>query len=235
MAQNTSTAVMQRRAEPHDSLDFFPTPPWATRALCEYLRVRDEHLYAKRVWEPACGQGDMAKPLGEYFELVYASDVHEYGFGAQRDFLFPGDEPAFDWIITNPPFRLAEQFAHTAIDRAVEGCAILVRSAFLEGIGRWESLFSKRKPHAILQFTERVAMVKGRVDETASSATAYSWIVWTCRPHKPDAMSVPMLIWIPPCRRKLERPGDYSDSLTPIGDLANSVVAKAGEAMRDRG
>ena len=31
--QNVSTAVMQRRIEPHDSLDFFPTPPWATRAL----------------------------------------------------------------------------------------------------------------------------------------------------------------------------------------------------------
>ena len=33
MAQNTSTAVMARRAEAPDSLDFFPTPPWATRAL----------------------------------------------------------------------------------------------------------------------------------------------------------------------------------------------------------
>jgi hypothetical protein len=28
---------MQRRHEAHDSLDDFPTPPWATRALCERL------------------------------------------------------------------------------------------------------------------------------------------------------------------------------------------------------
>jgi hypothetical protein len=32
-----STSVMARRVEPPDSLDFFPAPPWATRALCEYL------------------------------------------------------------------------------------------------------------------------------------------------------------------------------------------------------
>ena len=35
---NTSSAVMQQRREPHKSLDDFPTPPWATRALCEWLQ-----------------------------------------------------------------------------------------------------------------------------------------------------------------------------------------------------
>jgi hypothetical protein len=38
VSQNRSSAVMQQRSEPHDSLDDFPTPPWATRALCEFLR-----------------------------------------------------------------------------------------------------------------------------------------------------------------------------------------------------
>lgn len=209
MNQNTSTAVMQRRHEAHDSLDYFPTPAWATRALCEFIKQIDPNLSTKRAWEPACGEGHMTRPLAEYFELVYGSDVATYGHGSVRDFLFPGDEPEFDWIITNPPFRLAEQFAHTMIDRAREGCAVLVRSAFLEGIGRYSDLFSKRKPSAILQFTERVAMVKGKVDEKASSATAYSWIVWRCRPHKPDSQSMPMFVWIPPCRRRLERPQDY--------------------------
>jgi hypothetical protein len=31
--QNTSHAVMAQRVEPAHSLDDFPTPPWATRAL----------------------------------------------------------------------------------------------------------------------------------------------------------------------------------------------------------
>jgi hypothetical protein len=33
--QNTSHAVMAQRSEAKDSLDDFPTPPWATRALIE--------------------------------------------------------------------------------------------------------------------------------------------------------------------------------------------------------
>lgn len=210
MSQNTSTAVMQQRHEPHDSLDFFPTPAWATRALCEYISQIDPMLSTKRVWEPACGEGHMLRPLSEYFELVYGSDVAPYGYGAVRDFLFPGDEPEFDWIITNPPFRLGEQFVQTMIDRAREGCAVLVRTSFLEGIGRYGALFSQRKPHAILQFTERLPMFKGKLDPEGSTATSYCWIVWRCRPHKPDSLSMPIFVWIPPCRRKLERAGDYA-------------------------
>lgn len=208
MTQNTSHAVMQQRSEPTDSLDLFPTPPWATRALCEFLRAGGD-LSRKRVWEPACGLGHMTKPLAEYFELVYTSDVHGYGHGAVRDFLFPGDEPAFDWIVTNPPFRLAEQFAHTAINRATEGAALLVRTAFLEGVGRYTSLFSKRKPAAILQFTERVPMHRGRLEERGSTATSYCWIIWRKSPLPRDALTTSMN-WIPPCRRRLERPGDYA-------------------------
>jgi len=210
MSQNTSSAVMQQRVEPHDSLDFFPTPPWATRALCEYLAIVDPMLSTKRVWEPACGEGHMLRPLSEYFELVYGSDIAPYGHGAVRDFLFPGDEPAFDWIITNPPFRLGEQFAQTMIDRAREGCAILVRTNFLEGIGRYIDLFSQLKPHAILQFTERVPMHKGKLDQFGSTATSYCWIIWKCRPHRPHSQSMPIFVWIPPCRKRLERPDDYA-------------------------
>jgi hypothetical protein len=209
MSQNVSTAVMQRRAEPLDSLDFFPTPAWATRALLWELMHLGFDLTHKRCWEPACGEGHMARPLAEHFEMVYASDVHRHGFGDQLDFLWPYQGPAFDWIITNPPFRLAAEFAQTMIDRAGDGCAILVRTSFLEGIERHRELFSKRPPAIILQFAERVSMVKGRVDPDISSATSYCWIVWLCKPHRPVPSDRTAFRWIKPCRRALEEPGDY--------------------------
>src|SRR3954468_11636323 len=110
MPQNTSHAVMAQRAEPLDSLDNFPTPPWATRALCEQLTRGGLDLSRMSVWEPACGQGYMARPLADYFGRVSASDIHPYGFGDVRDFLTCdlgldlSEEQGVDAIITNPPF-----------------------------------------------------------------------------------------------------------------------------------
>jgi hypothetical protein len=55
---------MQQRSEPHDSLDDFPTPPWATRALCEWLRdFHEEQMHTMNVREPAANRGHMVKVL----------------------------------------------------------------------------------------------------------------------------------------------------------------------------
>lgn len=203
MTQNTSSAVMARRIEPHDSLDHFPTPPWAARALCEHvIKVRDLN-----VWEPACGNGDMTEPLGEYAKTVFASDVHDYGWGhCVHDFLMPFKPllaESIDWVITNPPFRLGEQFVRRALE--VSNVAMLVRSVFIESVGRYENLFSKTPPAVMAQFVERVPMVKGRLDKTASTATSYCWLVW----YQGVGRHTTRLQWIPPCRAKLEKPGDY--------------------------
>lgn len=220
--QNVSTAVMARRVEAPDSLDYFPTPPWGTRALIERA---DTHTFLGldqlTVWEPACGEGWMARPLGEYFGRVVATDCHDYGVGYPvHDFLMPflpdalaGQRP--HWIITNPPFNAAEAFVARALDVATDGVAMLVRTSWLEGIGRYERLFSRTPPTLISQFTERLAMVRGRVDAEAASATAYVWITWLI-----GWKGEPVFTWIPPCRQQLERDSDYPP--TP------SVVAAPG-------
>lgn len=197
-----SYSVMAQRVEPPNALDYFPTPPWATRALCEWLSRRRNRPAS--VWEPACGEGHMSRVLAEYFEVVISSDVHPYGFGEVGDFLWPSDVME-DWIITNPPFALADQFAHVALRRARHGVALLVRTTFLEGIGRYNDLFSINPPTDILQFAERVPMHKGRLTEEGSTATAYCWLVW----RKTPKLLEPRFHWIPPCRRRLEKPGDY--------------------------
>lgn len=206
MAQNKSHAVMSQRVEAHDSLDFFPTPAWATRALCEHVLpklLRPDTLIDATVWEPACGNGAMARPLSEYFGNVLASDVHDYGFGKLRDFLSLGphlERP--DWIITNPPFRLGEQFARRAIEIADHGVALLVRTAFLESQDRFK-LYRECPPAVVAQFVERVPMVKGRLQRDASTATAYCWIVWD------HGATDTKFQWIPPCRAKLDRDADW--------------------------
>jgi len=201
---------MSQRVEPADSLDDFPTPRWATRALLEHV-LNDFELGTASCWEPTCGRGFMAATLAETFASVRSSDISPYGYGAELNFLkVPSDsiEEADrpDWIVTNPPFRLAEEFARRAVALARVGAAMLVRTNFIEGAGRYERLFRDCPPAIFAQFVERVPILRGRVDARASTATGYCWLVWVKKVE-----GRPSLFWIPPRRKRLEQPGDYDD------------------------
>lgn len=209
---NGARSVMASRQEPDDSLDFFPTPPWATRALVEYVLPRLGIRDLGQAWEPACGEGHIAGVLEEYASVV-ASDIHDYSDQERMppswwrvlDFLDPRETtPVVDWIITNPPFgERTEAFAMRALDLARIGVAMFVRLQWLETIGRYERLFRDRPPTLISFFCERVNLCKGRWDPDGSTATAYIWCVWL----KGEAARAPY--WIPPgCRDGLSREGD---------------------------
>ena len=108
--------------------DMYPTPSVATEAL---LRV--EQLPA-RIWEPAAGDGAIVDVLREHGREVVASDLADYGFPLD----FAADFPALtaapagvDAIVTNPPFRLAEQLVAHAL-KLCPRVVMLVRLAFLE-------------------------------------------------------------------------------------------------------
>ena len=223
------------RAEPPDSFDWFPTPPWATRALLELvlferLEGDDWPMVVRRpelgrwadddgwpgfpvklsVLEPA-GEGPMAEVLHEYFDQVHASDVFDYGAGYEvASFVDDGVDvlapPAggINWVITNPPFNLALDFALRGLEGAREGVALLVRSVWLESAERYRSLFAKHPPAIVAQFVERVPMTKGRWDPDASTATAYSWFVWSKLAPAPGETR---LVLIPPGQRSADQAG----------------------------
>lgn len=152
----------------------------------------------------------MSNALKEYFSFVESYDVMDYGYSDMKisDFLtndFP--DGSYDWVITNPPFKKAEEFIHESLRVSSIGVAMLVRTVFIESVGRYERLFSKFPPTSFVQYVERVAMVKGRLDRTASTATGYGWVLWdkTCK----DPCT--RLEWIPPSRKRMERDKDYGD------------------------
>jgi hypothetical protein len=231
MSANRSSAVRQQKraadgpraaASRPPQLNYFPTPPFATRALCEFLQDKVGDLKPLTCWEPACGEGHMARPLAEYFGQVRASDVHDYGGNEIADFtLTPqiaAEIASVDLVVTNPPFLLALDFIRAAVAASRMGFAMLVRSAFLEGEERHRDLWSVFPPAFVLQFSERVVLLEGRLVQSgavdpfaekagtkASTATAYVWLVWLA------GQSDTRMRWIGPCRRRLERPGDYPD------------------------
>lgn len=228
MSANTSAAVMQQRAvSVPGELDYFPTPPWAARALCEFLLSIGIDIREQLCWEPACGEGHMVRGLLDYFDIVLPSDVFRYNQDhGIHDFADRSSLPytnVAEWIVTNPPFMLGQQFVERALDLATTGVAMFVRSAFTESRDRYEPLFAPdTRPSFELQFCERVVLLKDRLirsgapdpfnldDEgkpkKASSATSYSWLVWLPGQHDTRKR------WIAPgTRLRLEQAGDYPD------------------------
>ena len=158
----------------------------------KYILNDQQNLSEKTCLEPACGAGHMARVLNKYFATVQSSDAYDYGYGTVRNFLtFPFEVGSADWIITNPPFRLSEEFVIRALDIAKDGVAILARTVFIESVGRYRNLFEQTPPSKFAQFTERVPMVRGRLDRKATTATGYAWLVW----EKQSTSAAPRLMW----------------------------------------
>jgi Rha family phage regulatory protein len=203
----------QRHLEVHESLDDFPTPPWATRAVLEIIGAIEgpANLKYMSAREPAANRGFMVRVLDEAFGKVYASDVHDYGMGYQvLDCLFPGELNSANWTITNPPFKLAQRFILRSFETSGwRGTAMLVRTAFLEGKIRFYELFDPHPPIIIAQFCERVPMLQGRLDEQASTATSYCWLIW----HRSQGPAPARFEWIAPCRKRLEKERDYDGGI----------------------
>lgn len=204
-------AVANERLDPKDKIGFFPTPPWATRALFTHVIP---HVCGT-CWEPAAGEGHMAEVLREVFSVVFASDIHDYGKGyAVGNFVAAENElvddrarcpVSVDWVISNPPFHLALEFVLRGLEEASHGVAMLMRSNWTEGGERFETLFAPRPPTVIAQFVERVPMHRGEWKPNGDTMTSYSWFVWDLR----DGTGRTTFLWIPPgCRFALERPDD---------------------------
>ena len=151
----------------------------------------------------------MSAALAEYFDDIRSSDIADYGYGSVIGFLestYVADP--FDWVITNPPFNLVKEFIVRSMKIARRGVAMLTRTVFIESVEH-DGLFKDNRPSRVAQFVERVPMVEGRLERKASTATAYALLIW-----EKGRLGSCELVWIPPCRKKLERDKDYD--LPPI-------------------
>lgn len=155
-------------------LDFYPTPPDATMALMEYLK-----LSPRRVWEPACGNGAMARVIEEYGHDVVASDLREdSGYGKGGVDYLETKLPEIDAIITNPPFNVSKDF----IRKAVGECglvAMLLKSQYWHAQDRLK-LFREFPPAHVLPLTWRPDFLfqERSPGERAHPTMEVAWTVW---------------------------------------------------------
>jgi hypothetical protein len=157
-------------------VDCYGTPAVAVEAL-----LRTEKL-PHRLWEPACGRGNIVDVLRAHGHEVLASDLIDYGNPTHfygRDFLMEHKLPrGCEAVITNPPFRLAEQFVAHALELAPL-VIMLLRLAFLESERRC-NILEGRGLARVHVFRKRLPMMHRDqwAGRKANSGMAFAWMIW---------------------------------------------------------
>ena len=159
-----------------DGPDFFPTPAWATYALIE------NEPFIGDIWEPACGDGAMARVLALRGNPVTATDLYARGFG-QSGIDFLTTTRIADNIATNPPYNAAEGFVRIGVKSVRRKFALLLRLAFLEGANRANTIFARCPPSRVWVFSERITFYPAGAVRKGTGTTAYAWFVWDKDTH----------------------------------------------------
>lgn len=155
--------------------DFYPTPETSIRPFL------DVEIFDGDIWEPACGNGAISSVLREHGYNTVDTDLNDWGFGISgRDFLLEQKALAPN-IVTNPPYKYAQEFIQKAIDLKVKKHCWLLRLAFLEGIKRFNQLYAKHPPCRVYVFSKRQTMIRADHDAAwyGSGKMAFAWFVWT--------------------------------------------------------
>lgn len=148
--------------------DFYPTPPDVTQALLNHLGIKS----GSTIWEPACGDGSLAKVIAENGYKTVLSDIR-YG----QDFLASDLPAGAEWIITNPPFKIADKFIEHAYDLGVP-FAFLLKSQYWHAAKRFD-LFERCTPNYIFPLTWRPDFCGG-----GAPLMDMMWCVWRPNDHR---------------------------------------------------
>lgn len=146
--------------------DFYPTPPEATTALLDFLKLP----ISIRIWEPACGAGDMVDAIKSKGYECVGTDIQ-----SGTDFLVCDVPENVGAIITNPPFCLADKFIHRCCEHNLP-FALLVKSQYFQAQKRF-SLFWDKQPAFILPLCWRVDFLK-KTRGKGNPPMDVMWVVW---------------------------------------------------------
>lgn len=174
---NKSTAFVTLGASNHsldirEENDYYATEP---SAIDDLFAVEE---FSKQIWECACGENHLTKKMQEYGKEIYASDIiQRCGDSFIADFL-QSTEPYNGDIITNPPYKYAQEFCEKAIELTGNKVAMFLKLTFLEGQKR-KKFFEKYPPKVVYIYSKRKNCAKnGDFEKYPSSAIAYAWYVW---------------------------------------------------------
>lgn len=161
-------SIDERQAE-----DYYATDPIAAEWL-----IKIEHLN-HNIWECACGEGHLAKVFKDHGYNVRSTDLIDRGYGMGGVDFLQQNEPYYGDIITNPPYKYAEDFIKhgLALVGNVNKVCMLLKVQFLEGKAR-KQLFKDYPPKTVWVSSSRIKHGINGDFSHANSMMAIAWYVW---------------------------------------------------------
>jgi predicted RNA methylase len=165
--------------------DFYPTPVKTIQTFFNNYPL----FYKARILEPCAGNGNFCYEIKKrYPSYIVANEIREEEYPNlidcadevyHEDFLSLEIEDKFDYIITNPPFSLAQEIIERCFEIATENTTIimLLRLSFLESKKRYE-FWQKHPLQGLYILSERPSFTGKGTD-----ACAYAFFIWdnNCR------------------------------------------------------
>jgi hypothetical protein len=150
-------------------LDFYPTPSWASDVLWDAVRPFS--------WaEPCVGRGDLITDRNRS-ELEWTNDVDPAREADHHlNACYPSAWDSFrrvPWIVTNPPFRVADQVLKLALAHATVGVAFLLRLSFLEPTDSRVFTLTRRPPDRLIVLPRISFTGDGKTDSVTCA-----WMLW---------------------------------------------------------
>jgi hypothetical protein len=158
--------------------DFYATDPKAAEWLLKL------ETFSPDIWECACGEGHLSEVFKNAGHFVKSTDLIDRGYGCSGfDFLAIDNVNWYGDIITNPPYKYAQDFIEKSLQIIPKGnkVAMFLKVQFLEGKAR-KRLFLLHPPKTVYISSSRLlcaknADFKGMI-AGGGSDVAYAWFVW---------------------------------------------------------
>lgn len=191
MKQGASRHALKPRKD-----DLYETPACCTEAGHRHgvFSFATHPGSAGPVWEPCAGRGAISRVLRGFGYGVIAQDLVAHpgadpDIKAGIDFLMERQAPAgTSCIITNPPFKLADEFIRHGLT-LVPWVIVLLRAMAIEGAGR-AGLIDRHLRAYCIGADRPPAMHREGWDgnRLSNSGTPFAWFVFSAQPraeHQP--------------------------------------------------
>ena len=159
--------------------DFYATNPKSVLSLLEV-----EDFNNGTILEPCCGQGHISKVLTENTNSsVRSFDLVDRGYGIGDYNFLTESYSYYDYVVTNPPYKLAKEFIDKSLQIANKKVAMFLKIQFLEGQSR-KDWFKSTPLKTVYVFSKRQnpwrngESINPNTGKEWSNTMCFAWFVW---------------------------------------------------------